>query len=387
MRCARVCLWLVTTTCLLHLPSMSQAVSAPLRVYIGTYTGPKSQGIYCAEFDPATGALTTPKLAAPSRNPTFLALPPKTPVLYAAEEISNFDGRREGSISAWSIDEKSGQLILLNRQGSGGAGPCHLSVNKTGTCVLVANYGSGSIAVLPIETGGRLARATATVQHLGSSINRQRQEGPHAHFIIMDPGNKFALVCDLGLDKILSYRLESDSGAIALVPNDPPGIAVQRGSGPRHLAFAPNGRVAYLISELASTLTVLNYDQTRGTLTQRQTISTLPAEFKDPNIAAEVHVHPNGRFVYGSNRGDDSIAVFAVNAKTGQLSFVQRQSTLGRTPRHFTFDPTGRWLLVENQDSDNIVVFRVDPKTGRLAPAGNSVEVGAPVCLLFASRR
>ena len=388
MQCARgwIRVWLVTLVWLMHLPVMgSEPAARSLRAYIGTYTGSKSKGIYTAEFDPATGKLSAPELAAPSKNPTFLALHPKRPVLYAVEEISNFQGGHEGGVSAFSIDRQTGRLTLLNQQPSGGAGPCHLCLDKTGTRLVVANYNSGSVAEFPVEADGRLGSICAVVQHSGSSINRERQSGPHAHFVTTDPGNKLIMVCDLGLDEVLSYDLLPTNGKLLLHAID----KVKPGSGPRHLCFSPNGGFVYLLNELASTLIAyVLKDRPRADhneiMEEIQTVSLLPPEFKGNNIAAEVQVHPSGRFVYGSNRGHNSIAVCSVDAKTGRLTVVERQSTLGRTPRHFTFDPSGQWLLVENQDSNNIVVFRVDPSTGRLTASGEQIEIDAPVCLTFA---
>jgi 6-phosphogluconolactonase len=381
-------LWLVLTFGLIHLPVMSAEVSATKHqtlVYIGTYTGGKSKGIYAARFDSATGALTTPELAAETKNPTFLALHPNGRWLYAVGEINNFGGTRAGAVSAFSIEQETGKLTLLNQQPSGGGGPCHVAVERTGKCVLVANYGSGSVAALPLQTDGRLGEPSTTIQHHGSSVNPRRQAGPHAHFITPDSANRFALACDLGLDKVLVYRLDADRGGLA--PNDPASAGIKPGSGPRHLTFHPNGKWVYLINEMGSTLTVLVYDAERGSLHELQTVATLPDDFKGENTSAEVQVAPSGKFVYGSNRGHDSIAVFAIDPKSGKLSLVERQSTQGKTPRHFALDPTGRWLLAENQDSNSIVVFRVDPKTGRLTPAGQKEEVGSPVCAVFAPEK
>jgi 6-phosphogluconolactonase len=350
-------------------------------VYFGTYTGAKSKGIYVSRFDPATGGLTTPELAVETPSPSFLAVHPNKRFLYATGENTNLGGKPVGAVSAFGMDAKSGQLTLLNLKSSGGAGPCHVAVDPTGRCLLVANYGSGSIAALPIRADGSLAEPSAVIQHQGSSINPQRQAGPHGHFITPDPGNRFALTCDLGLDQVLVYRLEPGKGS--LVANAPPFAAVKPGSGPRHLAFHPSGRFVFLINEMGSTLTVFAYDAKRGTLKELQTISTLPENFAGSSTCAEVQVHPSGKFVYGSNRGHDSIAVFGFDAKSGKLTCLEYQSTQGKTPRHFALDPAGHWLLAENQDSDSIVVFRVDAKTGRLSPAGQTITVGAPVCAVF----
>jgi 6-phosphogluconolactonase len=255
-------------------------------------------------------------------------------------------------------------------------------VDRAGACLLVANYGSGSIAALPIRADGGLAAPGAVIQHRGSSVNPARQAGPHAHFITPDPANRFALACDLGLDQVLVYQL--DPAKAALVPNDPAFIAIKPGSGPRHLAFHPSGRFVFLINEMGATLTTFAYDAKRGALKELQTVSTLPEGFAGDKSGAELQVHPSGKFVYGSNRGHDSIAVFRFDPKGGQLTLVEHQSTQGKTPRHFTLDPTGQWLLAENQDSDSIVVFHVDAKTGRLSASGQTVSVGAPTCAVFA---
>ena len=351
-------------------------------VYIGTYTGAKSKGIYVSRFDPATGQLTTPELAVATPSPNFLALHPDRRLLYAVSETSNPAGKRVGAVSAFSLDGKTGQLTLLNQQSSDGTGPCHLTVDQSGKCLLVANYGSGSIAALPIRADGGLAEPGTVIQHQGSSVNPARQAGPHAHFIIPDLANRFTLTCDLGLDQILVYRL--DPAKAALVANDPPFAAIKPGSGPRHLAFHPSGRFVFLINELSSTLTAFAYDTKRGALRELQTVSTLPETFADKSFCAEVQVHPSGKFVYGSNRGHDSIAVFGFDARSGKLTYVEHQATQGKTPRHFVIDPTGQWLLAENQGSDSIVIFRIDAKTGRLSATGQSVSVGAPVCAIFA---
>jgi 6-phosphogluconolactonase len=377
-------IWSIFTCGYMSSPGLSGGATAAedaMLVYIGTYTGPQSKGIYVSRFDARTGSLSSPELAAETKNPTFLALHPNRRFLYAVAELSSFGGQPGGAVSAFSIDAKTGRLTLLNQQSSCGAGPCHLTLDSKGKCILAANYGSGSIAALPVESDGKLAEASAFIQHEGSSINPQRQTGPHAHFIMADPANRFALTCDLGLDKVLVYRL--DPGKASLAPNDPPSVSIKAGSGPRHLAFHPNGRFVYLINEMGSTLTAMGYDSKRGALEELQTVSTLPENFHGASTGAEVQVHPSGRFVYASNRGHDSIAVFAMDAKSGKLTPVEHQATGGRTPRHFAFDPSGQWLLAENQGSDNIVVFGVDSKSGRLMPNGQTIEVSAPVCVQF----
>ena len=343
-------------------------------------TGQKSKGIYRARFDPSTGSLTAPELAAETRNPTFLAVPPNGRALYAVNEINDYGIENAGAVSAFRLDPKSGSLTFLNQQASGGAGPCHLAVARGGKCVLVANYVSGSVAVLPVASDGSLRPSSSRIQHQGSSINPQRQEGPHAHFVTWDPPGRLVLACDLGLDKVLFYQIDRQ---LVLSPHNPPWFQVKPGSGPRHLAFGKSGRFAYLLSEISSTLTVCSYDPSRGELNEIQTVSTLPKDFKGVNTSAEVQVGPGGKFVYASNRGDNSIAVFAIDETMGKVRLVQHQPTEGRTPRHFALDPTGRWLVAENQDSDNVVVFAVDAGTGRLTPTGTSRNVGNPVCAVF----
>jgi 6-phosphogluconolactonase len=350
-------------------------------VYIGTYTGAKSKGIYVSHFDTRTGKLSEPELAAETKSPSFLAVHPNHRFLYAVGEMTVLDGKRSGAVNAFSIAAKTGKLTWLNQQPSGGLGPCHLAVDATDRCVLVANYSSGSIASSPILKDGSLGPPASQIQHTGSSVNLQRQAGPYAHFITTDPGNRFALACDLGLDKVLVYRFEAKRAA--LTANDPPFGAVPPGAGPRHLVFSPNGKFVYVINEMGSSLTTFAYDSKRGGLKELQTTSTLPEKFDGENTCAEVQVHPSGKFVYGSNRGHDSIAVFAVDGKSGKPTLVEHQPTQGETPRHFALDPTGAWLLAENQASDNVVVFRIDGQTGRLKPTGQTVTVGAPVCAVF----
>jgi 6-phosphogluconolactonase len=356
-----------------------------MRVYIGTYTGAKSKGIYVSDFDPETGKLGAPELAARTGSPSFLALHPNHCFLYVVDENGNVGGKMSGAVRAFRIDPATGGLTLLNDQPSGGGGPCHLSVNHSGQCLLVANYGSGSVAALPIGADGTLGAPATKIQHVGSSINHGRQAGPHAHFIAADPDDRFALACDLGLDKILVYRLDAAKGL--LVANDPPAGRVTPGLGPRHLVFHPNGRFAYVISEMGSTITAFTYDAKRGQMEEIQTLSTLPADFSGKSGGAEIQIHPSGKFLYGSNRGHDSVALFAVDSETGRLRFVECQSTQGRTPRHFEIDPSGKWLLAENQDSDSVVVFQLDQATGKLNPTGQTVSVGAPACALFWSAK
>ncbi len=355
--------------------------AAPSRflVYFGTYTGGKSssKGIYVARFDARTGTLGDPELAAEVANPSFLAIHPNRRFLYAVGESG---GPQGGAVSAFAIERPSGLLKSINQVSSRGRGPCHLTVDATGRYVLVVNYSSGSTAVIALGEDGSLGESTAFVQHAGSSVNPKRQEGPHAHSVNLSPDNRFAVVADLGLDQVLVYRFDATRGS--LEPNDPPFVRVAPGSGPRHFAFHPSGRFAYVINELASTITAFRWDGARGTLSEIQTVSTLPQDFSGENYTAEVVVHPNGRFLYGSNRGHDSIAAFAIDGE-GKLSLIGLTSTEGSFPRNFALDPTGRWLFAANQRSDTVVLFRVDPKSGKLGSAGRTLRIGSPVCVRF----
>jgi 6-phosphogluconolactonase len=365
---------------------VSSLMSADQLVYFGTYTSGASKGIYVSRFDSQSGKLSTPELAAATPNPSFLALHPSQKFLYAVSEMANEGNQRQGAVAAFARDVKTGQLTLLNRQLSGGAGPCHVSVDATGQTLLVANYGSGSIAALPIQADGQLAAATTTIQHSGASVHA-RQAGPHAHFILPSPDNRLALTCDLGLDKVLLYQLQP--AAAKLVPHEPPFVSVAAGAGPRHFAFSPDGHFVYVLNELNLTVTVFEYAPRTGRLTEFQTLTTQPEDrsVTGRDSAAQIVVHPTGKFVYASNRGPDDIAVFSVDAQTKKLQRVQNISTQGKTPRNFNLSPDGRWLLAANQNSDSVVVFSAAPNTGLLTPTGDSVTVGNPVCVLFASEK
>jgi 6-phosphogluconolactonase len=354
-------------------------------VYLGTYTGAKSQGIYVSKFDSVTGKLSAPELAAEITNPTYLAVAPGGNFLYAVSEVDEIGGKRTGAVAAFALDTKTGKLTPLNQQNSGGSGPCHISVDATGKCLLVANYGGGNIAALPIHADGSLGEATTILQHSGSSVNASRQTGPHAHSIFPSPDNRFTLDCDLGLDKIFINHL--DAAAAKLTPSDPPFATVTPGSGPRHLVFSADGKFVYVINEMAGTITIFSYVATNAAMSEVQTISTLPKDFSGNNTAAEIALAPSGKFLYASNRGHDSIAQFSVDQKTGKLTFVEHQSTLVRTPRHFAIDPSGRWLLAENQGSDSVVVFAIDPENGKLKFTGRVLSIGAPVCAVFVSQK
>ncbi len=372
---------------------LSSAAAAPKRsqnkpylVFVGTYTNKTaSKGIYAYRFDPGIGKLTSLGLAAETEDPSFLAVHPSGKYLYAVNEIDHFGAQKGGAVSAFSIDPRNGKLTLLNQVATQGAGPCHISLDKSGKYVLVANYDGGSIAVFPIGEDGSPASAAAFVQHSGSSVDKERQQGPHAHWIGTSPDNRFALVADLGLDEILLYHFNAAKGA--LTSNNPPYAKVNPGAGPRHLAFHPNGKFAYVLSEMASSVTAFAYKASNGSLSPLQTISTFSILRKDqsgPKEAAEIAVHPNGKFLYASNRaGIDTISTFSIDPAKGTLKLRDEYPTMGKTPRNFAIDPTGKFLLAANQESNNIVIFRIDSTTGALTPTGEIAEAPAPVCIIF----
>jgi 6-phosphogluconolactonase len=361
----------------------STRAKSDLLVYFGTYTGAKSKGVYVSRLNTSSGALSAPELAGAVTNPSFLAVHPARDFLYAVNEVSDYGGKPTGSVTAFAIDRLTGKLMALNQQSSNGAGPAHLVVDRSGQNVLVANYGGGSVTVLPIGQDGRLKPASAAIQHTGSSVNPERQKQPHAHSINVDPDNRLAYVADLGLDKILIYRFNAGEGS--LTANEPPFASVQPGAGPRHFAIHPQGRFAYVINEMHCTVTAFSRDPVRGGLTPLQTISTLPSgQPVQPGYStADVQVHPSGRFLYGSNRGHDSVVVFAIDPRSGMLTYLQNEPTGGQTPRGFGIDPSGTYLLAANQRSDSVLVFGIDPQTGRLRSTGQKIDVGAPVCVKF----
>jgi 6-phosphogluconolactonase len=359
----------------------TSGISNQCLIYIGTYTHGKSKGIYACRMDLATGALSGPELAAQTPNPTFLAIDQKHRRLYAVNEIAQYEGKVGGSIEAFSMDADTGKLTSLDRRTTIGSGPCHVTLDRDCHNALVANYGSGSIAVFPVQADGTFGKETTFIQDTGKGINAARQEGPHAHCMVLDTANRFAFACDLGTDKVMVYRYDSSHGT--LLPNEPAFARMKDGAGPRHLAFSPGEHHAYVLNELDSTITTFAYDRRRGSLSELQNISMLPDGFKGGNTAAEVEVHPSGKFLFASNRGNDSIAVFAIDRGTGKLTCVQDCPTQGKTPRHFAIDPTGHRLVVANQDSDNLVVFAIDPETGRLTKSGQPLEIPSPVCVAF----
>jgi 6-phosphogluconolactonase len=370
-------------------PSRGQTKKIPAAssylVYVGTYTAGTSKGIYNYHFDPKTGQLTPIGVAAEVVNPSFLATDPQHRFLYAVTEMGQARGpdayKTNGSISSFSIDRKTGALTFLNKIDSGGGGPCHLVVDKTGKMLFVANYGSGSVASFAIKADGSIGERTGFDQHTGSSIDPARQKGPHAHAVVLSPDNRFLFVPDLGTDQIKIYRVDAAKGTFT--PNDPPFATVKAGYGPRHFTFGRGAKFAYAVCEMGSSVAVFSYDPAKGSLTPVQTISNLPSDFKGVNNSAEIEVDPSGRFLYASNRGNDSITVFAIDPVKGTLTNVQVVPTQGNMPRNFAIDPTGKYLIAANQKSNNMVVFSIDPKDGQLKPAGQTLDISSPVDILF----
>ena len=346
-----------------------------IELYVGTYTkGSPAEGIYYAELDLATGKFDNLTLVARSENPGFVAIHPQNNWLYALQSGGC------GKVKAFSINIETQQLELLNTQPSGGAGPCHISLDSEGKYLLVANYASGSVAVFPIKDDGSLAPVTAQIQHHGASVT-SRQQGPHAHSINLSPNNAYAYVADLGLDKIMIYKFDDQTGQ--LITNDPPFVQLKPGAGPRHLTFDAQGHFVYVINELDATITVFSYQAASGALIELQTIPTLPADVSGTNACAEVKIHPNNKFLYGSNRGHDSIVIYRIDQQNGQLTLVGFQTQGIDEPRHFNIDPSGQYCLIGNQDINNVALFAIDQTSGLLTPTSAKLDIGKPICIKF----
>lgn len=356
-------------------------------VYVGTYTNGKnprveSKGIYVFGLDSKTGKLEAAGLAGEATNPSFLAVASSKKFLYAVSEAAG-----SGVVSSFARDAKSGKLTLLNQQPSQGKGPCHVSVDHTGKAVMVANYGSGHVASYPVKEDGSLGEAASTyLQGPPSNANPKRQEGPHAHSINVDAGNKFAFACDLGCDKVFIYKLDAAAGK--MTPHEPAFAEVPAGGGPRHFAFHPNGKFAYVNNEMTMTVTAFTYDAAKGALSAIDTLSTLPpgTEMSGKFSTAETQVHPGGKFAYVSNRGHDTIACYKVDEATGKLTFIEAAPAMVQTPRNFGIDPTGKWMITAGQNSSTIAVLAIDQATGKLTPTGQTLDVGAPVCVKFVTQ-
>lgn len=348
-----------------------------LLVYVGTYTDGKSEGIYLYRMNLATGEMER-QSTAQSSNPSFLAIDPSRKFLYAANESGQFLGKKGGGVTAFAIDQTTGALSKLNEVGSPGV-PCHVSVHPSGKFVLAANYGGGNIVMYPVRADGRLEEASDVAQHTGKGANPKRQEGPHAHSVMLDAAGQYAFAPDLGIDKVMIYKVDAVKGK--LISNG--ALETKPGAGPRHFDFHPTGNFAYVINELDSTLMACAYDKAKGSLKELQTVTTLPRGFTSENYPADIHVHPSGKFVYGSNRGHNSIVAFAIDQRTGRLRLIGHESTFGKWPRNFGIDPTGQFLLAANQNSGLVASFRIDQETGKLKPAGHITEIPSPVCIKF----
>jgi len=347
-------------------------------VFVGTYTeheGSQSEGIYAYRMDSNSGQLTFDRVIPNVTNPSFLAFHPHQNFLYCVNEVQSFNGQASGGVSAFSM----GEIEFLNKELSQGEDPCYISIEQTGRFALIANYTSGSVAMLPIQSNGTLGAATEMIQHVGSSVHPERQTGPHAHCILPDPTNGFAIAVDLGMDKLILYRMDLEQGKL----NFHAEVKVHAGAGPRHLTFHPRREFAYLINELDSTIIAYRYHSEIGTFEELQIVSALPQDFKDENLCADIHVSPDGKYLYASNRGHDSIVCFQIDQNIGRLTYVSHTSTGGREPRNFAIDPSGTFLLVANQKTDNIVTFKIDAATGQLVKTGHQVELSMPVCIKF----
>ena len=351
-------------------------------IYVGTYTQHSGKGIYAFRFQISPPRLVALGVAAEASNPSFLVVHPNRRYLYAVNEDNLYQNRPSGSVSAYTIDEKNGRLTLLNQVATRSTGPCHLALDKTGRWLLVANYSGGSIAEFPVENDGSLGDNLAFLQHKGSSVDRERQTSPHPHEIVFSPDNRFVLVPDLGLDEVLTYRFDAARGT--LTPADPPFTRMAAASGPRHLVFHPNGKLVYVENELSATIGVYGYDPSNGHLDSLlETVSTLPADYVGPKSGAEIAISADGKFLYASNRGHDSIAAFAIDPEKGTLMKIDYLATDGKTPRHFALDPTGDFIFAANQDSGSVVLFRRSQYTGKGAALGPVMEVPNPVCVVF----
>ena len=348
-------------------------------VYVGTYTGETSQGIYAFRFDDSSGGLTPLGLAAETPSPSFLTSGTNGRFVFAVNELQSFRGAASGSVTSFAADPVTARLTEISVQPTRGAGPCHLALDQTGRYLAVANYGGGNFSIFPVGADGRLQPAASVFAGDQSEPGRSTPAVRLGHMVGFDAHNRFLLAADKGLDRLLVYRFDAAKGIVT--PNRPPSAALPSGSGPRHFAFHPNGQWLFAISELASTITTFAWDQASGRLTAAGSVPTRPAGVTT-GTTAEIAVHPSGRFLYGSNRGHDSIVVFSVGAG-GALTLVQYEPTRGQTPRHFAIDPTGRWLIAANQDSGTLAVFSVDQNTGRLSPVGPLTNVGSPANILF----
>ncbi len=351
-------------------------------LFVGSYTQTDAEGIYVYEFDANNGSIRYLHTVAGVENPSYLAIDAQKDILVAVNETMDYNGEKTGAVSTFSINPQDGRLTLLSQVPSGGGAPCYVSLDRECEYAFVANYMAGNVAMFPFDKDRKLLPYSDLQQHRGSGPVSDRQKGPHAHTILLDNSQRFALAADLGTDEVISYAVNYDSRKLHKVST----FSLEPGSGPRHIALHPNGRYAYIISELANTITASRYDPQTGALTKIMTAGTLPEGFKGESYCADIHLSKDGRFVYGSNRGHDSITIFKVDEKTGKISYTGNFSVKGAWPRNFMIDPTGNFLLVANQHSDNIVVFRIDKETGKVQDTGVEVKVSKPVCLKMMER-
>ncbi len=361
-----------------------QTKGKEMLLYIGTYTSSgKSEGIYVHKFDPASGKLTPLHTVKGVAEPSYLTIDKDRKYLYAVNELLEYEGKKAGAVSAFAIDKKTGNLQFLNRRTSLGGAPCFITTSENQKFVLVANYLGGNVSVYPVEKDGRLGASVDLAQHTGIGPNKDRQEAAHAHSITLDRNNRFAFAADLGIDKLMIYRFDDKTGK--LTPNEAQAFyQTKPGAGPRHFTFHGSGKYAFLINELDLTVTSLAYDEKLGTLKEIQTVPTLTADVLTAGVTcADIHVSPNGKFLYGSNRGHNSIVSYRIDENTGRLEYIEHTPTGGKKPRNFVIAPGGKFLLVANQDSDNVVVFRIDEQTGKLQSTGITAQVPVPVCLKF----
>jgi 6-phosphogluconolactonase len=373
--------WMTSTLlAALAIPLAARVAQRDRLVFVGTYTGPSSRGIYAFRFNDTTGVLEPLGLAAETPSPSFLTASADGRFLFAVNETNSYNGERSGSVTSFAIDAAAGRLKPISVQSTGGAAPCHLALDATERVLAVANYTGGTFVLLPVDNDGRLGPAAVTLTSAGSGPNRARQDGPHPQMVLFDATNRFLLGTDLGSDRVLVYRFDPTTPALTTAHA---AFDVPPGSGPRHLAFHPTEPLLFAVNELTSTVSTFIWDEAAGVLEGRGDEPTLPDGYADPNAAAGIVVHPNGRFLYASNRGHDSITCWGLSSD-GQFALIDHAPTRGRTPRHFTIAPSGRWLVAANQNSESLAVFSIDEGSGRLAPAGDTISTGSPVCVLFA---
>jgi 6-phosphogluconolactonase len=366
------------------MPSVSSRNGQEKVIFVGTYTTPEqstSKGVYIFGLDTVSGKLMPRAIVKDLINPSYLTIHPQTGNVYVVHEKETFEGNPGGGVIALEVDPESGESRVLNKQSSGGEDPCYISLDRSGRFALVANYMSGSVAMLPIAADGRLNPVCYTCEHTGKSVHPERQDSPYAHSILPDPTNAFAIACDLGIDKILIYRLDLDAGELIKHAE----VSVTPGSGPRHLVFHPTGQYAYLACELNSTVVAFTWDSEGGMLEEFQNVRTLPPGYDGRNLPADIHITPNGQYLYVSNRGHDSLACYEVSPDSGMLTLKHHTSTGGAEPRGFAIDPTGKYLISANQNSNNVVTFLIDPGMGHLSRIGEEIDVSMPVCVKFAS--